>query len=342
MSFLFSRSLKGLDDHTEKGWLYFFLTHPQPNDRQAFIKFGKTNRTILKRLSNYSILNLANIYYINIPQKELINREGAMKQIYTICKCSDNIDIWQEKGHEYLKGNLELMLKIFFYFCTADIVDVLFYKTKKHIIEQSKIESWINNLLPISNYKIIYLSEKKYHKMNPEVDNICDIDITYESESESENESESDFLSEIDERQNSSSEETNIFECNKCGKICKNNRGLGVHKKACTGNKSLVCEFCNNSFCSIYSLNVHISKCTEKKHIMNEKEKNLKNEIQSLKEQLDEVHEPIKNDKDIDIRILKLKYELESKDKQIEILTKCIEDYRELNHKLLSKLLDSK
>ncbi len=78
MRFIFADSLSKLEHYTENGWLYFFLTRLQPNDRQAFVKFGLTERSLIERLEDYSSLNIDNIYAIRTPCEEVSIREGAM------------------------------------------------------------------------------------------------------------------------------------------------------------------------------------------------------------------------------------------------------------------------
>ena len=116
MRFIFADSITKLRSYTDKGWLYFFLTRLQPNSLQAFVKFGLTEQALIDRLDDYTSLNLANIYAIRIPCEEVFIREGAMKQIFRICKENNDVNIWKDYGVEYLKGDLDLMLRVFLYF----------------------------------------------------------------------------------------------------------------------------------------------------------------------------------------------------------------------------------
>ena len=175
MSFLFSKSARKFQEYTEKGWLYFFLTHPQPNDRQAFIKFGKTERILSKRLSNYSSLDLANIYAIQIQETEIGIRETAMKRIFKVCKNSKDVDIWCHSGHEFLKGDLNLMIKIFFHFCTMPFDKAIMYQSKSIVVGDSDILEWLDDLHPIEHYKIQMLTPKKIHKIESDIDDILEI-----------------------------------------------------------------------------------------------------------------------------------------------------------------------
>ena len=182
MNIVFADSKSKFFDLSEEGWLYFFLTHPQPNDMQAFIKFGVTERTIKDRLNNYGSLDMANIYGVKTLCNQVYLREGAMIQIFNQCKDRSDVDIWGHTGNEFLKGNLDMMLKIFLYFATIDISKAVLYKTKQQIVKSDKLTNWIESLPSIETYNINYLSSKKIHKMNPEIQNILTIDIKETSE----------------------------------------------------------------------------------------------------------------------------------------------------------------
>ena len=49
--------------------------------------------------------------------------------------------------------------------------------------------------------------------------------------------------------------------CDKCGKECKDKRGLGIHSAKCEGIKSCHCDYCNQAFANPYSLSVHLTRC---------------------------------------------------------------------------------
>ena len=49
--------------------------------------------------------------------------------------------------------------------------------------------------------------------------------------------------------------------CDRCGKECKDKRGLTLHIKKCDGKKPNQCEFCNEEFANQYSLAVHLTRC---------------------------------------------------------------------------------
>ena len=79
--------------------------------------------------------------------------------------------------------------------------------------------------------------------------------------------------------------------CDKCGKICKDKRGLSLHLKSCEGLISLTCEFCNKSFANSYNLHMHLSRCNENKKVTKQREQLLQEQNQIFKDQLKELQE---------------------------------------------------
>jgi hypothetical protein len=353
MSFLFSKSARKFQEYTEKGWLYFFLTQPQPNDRQAFIKFGKTERALSKRLSDYSSLELYNIYAIHIQENEIGIREGAMKRIFNVCKNSKDVDIWCHSGHEFLKGDLNLMMKIFFHFCTIPFDKATMYQTKSIVVKESDILEWLDDLHSIEHYKIQMLTPKKIYKIESDVNDILEmVDTKKESIYEEEDSDNESVLSEYDE--NSIIErEVDALSCDKCGRQCKDKRGLSIHMRVCPGTKNFICEFCNTEFSSIYSLNIHSTRCSKYKDNIKKKDNLLMEENQRLKKQI-EVLESKKKEEQLSEKyytdfnspedeVSHLKSELkvltsiiEDRENLISDLYKCIEEERKHKNYFLS------
>ena len=336
MSFLFSKSIIKFQEYTEKYWLYFFLTSPQPNDRQAFVKFGKTERRLIERLTDYSSLDLANIYAIQIPENELSSLEGAMKKIFKVCKISTNVDIWPKSGIEYIKGNLDLMLRIFFHFSTMPFDKVTMYNSNSIVVKESSILEWIDNLYPISHYTIQMLTPKKIHKMTPEVQDIHEVkDNTLNDE-----DTEDEYNSDVEEE--NSDNEIDEHQCPRCGRACKDRRGYTIHFRKCKGIENLECKYCGKNFSSGYCLSTHEPRCSKYKENKSNKENELIEENQKLKKQIEELQHKYKNSKESDYKeseskiqsIDKYHLEIKSKDKEISELR--------LNNKLLSATIESK
>ena len=352
MSFLFSKSARKFQEYTEKGWLYFFLTQPQPNDIQAFIKFGKTERTLSKRLSDYSSLDLANIYAIHIQENEIGVRETAMKRIFKVCKNSKDVDIWCHSGHEFLKGDLDLMIKIFFHFCTMPFDKAIMYQTKSIVVDESEILEWLDDLHSVDSYKVQMLTPKKIHKTELEVENILDIVEGKEDMSEKEDSDNESVLSECEE-DSTFEKEIDTYPCDKCGRQCKDKRGLSIHMRVCPGTKNFICEFCNTEFSSIYSFKIHSTRCTKYKENIKKKDNLLIEENQRLKKQIEVLESKKKEEQlsekyytDFNLKeneIHNLKSELkglisimEDREKLISDLYKCIEEERKHKNYFLS------
>jgi len=280
MRFIFADSLSKLEHYTENGWLYFFLTRLQPNDRQAFVKFGLTERSLIERLEDYRSLNIANIYAIRTPCEEVSIRECAMRKVFLECKFNDKINIWKDHGIEFLKGDLDTMLRVFLYFCTSSLDEATAYKTKERVVDSENILLWLNALPSVESYKFNRLSSWKSHKMNPEIDNI--LDVTEEM-------IRSISVPEIVptcvtvKTKNNTSVSSSEYVCDKCGKECKDKRGLGIHYNKCNSERHSICEFCNVEFSNAYNLSVHVSRC---KALKSQKENIAKEEMTTIHKEL--------------------------------------------------------
>ena len=69
------------------------------------------------------------------------------------------------------------------------------------------------------------------------------------------------------------------FVCDKCGKECKDKRGLTVHSHKCGIDKRFICGFCNQEFATAYSLSIHVPRC---KTLKIQKELTAKEEMATL------------------------------------------------------------
>ena len=77
--------------------------------------------------------------------------------------------------------------------------------------------------------------------------------------------------------------------CDKCGRLCKDRRGLSIHMRVCQGTKDFICEYCNSVFSSVYSLSIHSTRCTEVKKQKQDQDKIVKSEIHQLQDKLKEI-----------------------------------------------------
>ena len=149
-------------------------------------------------------------------------------------------------------------------------------------------------------------------------------------------------------------------DCERCGRHCKDRRGLSVHMRACQGNKALVCEYCNTTFGSVYSLTVHSTRCVENKKQKEEQDKLVKNELQELQEKLkniEVVHQnklkemEIKSQQDIKDLNLKVRADYEQqlklRDNDLKSYYKDVEELKikltkeEEQNKFLKAAIDS-
>jgi hypothetical protein len=101
--------------------------------------------------------------------------------------------------------------------------------------------------------------------------------------------------------------------CDRCGKECKDKRGLALHLKKCEGLKALDCEYCNQVFANPYSLSVHLTRCKAikiHKETMNKEEIiSLQSELQSSKAEISKLLSLQKESKNEIDKILNIKEE---------------------------------
>ena len=74
------------------------------------------------------------------------------------------------------------------------------------------------------------------------------------------------------------------FVCDKCGKECKDKRGLTVHSHKCSIVRHFICEFCNQEFSTAYNLSVHVTRC---KTLRSQQELTAKEELITLRSDLE-------------------------------------------------------
>ena len=73
------------------------------------------------------------------------------------------------------------------------------------------------------------------------------------------------------------------FVCDKCGKECKDKRGLTLHSHRCNVDRHFICEFCNQEFATSYSLSMHVTRC---KTLKTQKELTTREELTTLQSDL--------------------------------------------------------
>jgi hypothetical protein len=126
------------------------------------------------------------------------------------------------------------------------------------------------------------------------------------------------------------------YDCEKCGRHCKNRRGLSIHMRVCEGTKVLVCQYCNTTFCSVYTLTVHSTRCTENKKQKQEEDKIIKTEIQELQDKLKEIE--LKHQEEIKYLNVKIRSDYEQQLKlRDDDLTSFNNEIKTLKKEVISK-----
>ena len=130
--------------------------------------------------------------------------------------------------------------------------------------------------------------------------------------------------------------------CERCGKECKDKRGLTLHIKKCDGNKPSQCEFCKEEFSNQYILAVHLTRCKIIKAQNKEKEviareetikrlSSKEEENKQLNERLKEMEHKYQKDVDDIKKSLRIDYEqqLKLRDHDLSYMIKDYNDMRE-------------
>ena len=145
-----------------------------------------------------------------------------------------------------------------------------------------------------------------------------------------------------------SSESSSKFICSKCGKECKDKRGLSIHEGKCKETKKFICIYCNVEFCSRHSLSRHTNTC---KHIQEyEAKEESKDKIQELEQKIsammirqktvDQCHEfDIKRRQEAEDSLIKEKTDMISK---IDNLNKIVSELEQERLSLLREIKGDK
>ena len=127
--------------------------------------------------------------------------------------------------------------------------------------------------------------------------------------------------------------------CSKCGKECKDKRGLSVHESKCGRTKKPICPHCNTEFLYLGSLHNHLSTCKvlKQQQIDNEQKekedlikKEYENQITVLNEQLRSLECSYK--KELDLKHNELDKTI--KDNEVTLSNTISSWKKELQHQL--------
>ena len=250
MCFHFAAETKDLKNLDVQSYLYFFLTDKQPNETDGYIKFGITEQDIAYRLRQYNDTKPTNIYYISTDKIEW--RENIILDIYRLANSNLECHIWHHKKREYYRGDLSLLKRIFFYVGSMDS------SLLKECSSISDINVIISKLKQIDEYDI------KYNK------DIDTVEVTDEDNEHKEEEtiSKVNNISEVNNTNNNTEEN----QCPKCGKQCRDKRGVTIHLKKCGDIKEFICDACDAEFTAHNSLLVHYGRCKVLKQRKQEEE----------------------------------------------------------------------
>ena len=138
--------------------------------------------------------------------------------------------------------------------------------------------------------------------------------------------------------------------CDRCGKECKDKRGLTLHIKKCDGKKPNQCEFCNEEFANQYSLAVHLTRCKIIKAQNKEKEviareetikrlSSKEEETRQLNERLKEMELKYQKDLEDIKKSLRIDYDQQLKLRDTD-LTSIMNDYKDMEKNL--KVMETK
>ncbi len=128
-----------------------------------------------------------------------------------------------------------------------------------------------------------------------------------------------------------------LFVCDKCGKECKDKRGLGIHYAKCDGNRNFECEFCNQEFATAYSLSMHVTRC---KTMKSRKETMTKEEMASLQSELQQTKNDLSRWMILQQEAKDESAKLQSKVKDVE--SQCQSRIKEMELKYQKELSDIK
>jgi hypothetical protein len=299
MTIHFASFIKHIPSHDHSDFMYFFFTKPLSSNERGSVKIGITEtQTLHKRLGQYKhtknvelSITPINIYYIHT--KNVIKRESVLKRMM-----SSHSDINCYQGTEYFEGNIGLMLNTFAYsaLSTLDEIDALYAK---------KSFKSIFNRVKTFKYDVTYLTELfPYTEDDSDIENIVyDTDFDYESD-----EPESDVESNIT---------STDFPCPKCGKYCKDKRGLSVHSNKCRENRNFICEFCNLQLSTAYNLSVHITRCKTQKEITSKQEfSTIQSDLESARDDITKLKDMIL-DYEVKLRDIQDIHNIQLKEREI-------------------------
>jgi hypothetical protein len=303
MTIYFVSSIDHLPRHEINDACYFFTTQPHTNANQSYIKFGITERqTLSKRLKQYVSENItpSNIYYKYVTLAK--QRETMLIKLF-----NGHFEISLVKGREYFEGLHSVMLNLFCYVLSLEDTSIDInpsIKRMSHIYYQIKdatynIQRIIEPVIVVTFPTLLCVTQKTEEE-NDEllIEEPTQIKVSNTLSTEQQN--------------------TNPLVCNRCGRECKDNRGLAIHQSKCgEPGREPVCPYCHTMFTCYRNLTRHYLTCKVYREIQE------KQQMQSVQQKLDELEE-----------------ELEAKSNMIKELHLIIQDLYAKEQEYKDQLID--
>jgi hypothetical protein len=260
MTIYFASSIDHLTDHKNSEFCYFFTVQPHTDSNRAYIKLGYTDKqSLIHRLKRYIAEGITplNIYYKYVSNP--MNRE-----IYMIRLFKSHSEIHLFKGREYFDGPYQLMIRLFCFSVSNEEDQVEQDLLNKNIITTLKKATRFNP-------SITYLTQPTIIS-----DSLHTVDMSDESDESDEKE---EMLSELN--------------CSKCGRLCKDRRGLAIHENKCDKNREVQCGYCQMIFSCSRSLTRHYTTCRVYKDIQQNKERDKYKELEEKYNKLTEEYRQV-------------------------------------------------
>jgi hypothetical protein len=135
-------------------------------------------------------------------------------------------------------------------------------------------------------------------------------------------------------------------ECSKCGRECKDKRGLAIHEAKCKivsqPPKKFECQYCHNEFATNQSLHVHLEKCRSYSDFV--KTSSFEEEKRKLLVQIDELKTKMQEENNRSLQLFieenkKIVSECESLKNEREILISKCTTLEKNHNKMLEEVL---
>lgn len=128
--------------------------------------------------------------------------------------------------------------------------------------------------------------------------------------------------------------------CSKCGKECKDKRGVSIHEAKCGKTKAPICPHCNEKFSCLASLHNHIDRCKVFKQQIIEKEQKQKEE--SIRQEYESRIKMIKNECEQTIQNINQSVSSRTSNIHSELINKIMTLDKETEEGIRARILEEK